>query len=149
MSLFLQSDCERFAEAFVVANTPSSFAAWLERDVTVVRLAECTTEDVLLDELHTSLRRAPKTDMVVAASYALLIAIGIQRRLRGTVSAIPPIDLAHLAWGRAIWERLARSPIGTTTFTISAGPDTRAATYGDLGGSQLFGADGRPLARSY
>jgi hypothetical protein len=142
------TDQHRLAQAFVAANTAGSLLSWLQDDPTVVRLAMSATETDLLDLLFPLLRTEKRTETDAAVSYALLVALGLQRRTKmGDFST--PFSLATLAWGHEIWRRLSRSyvPTNRIELTISQRP-TLQATGSDGGGrTVLLDPNGSPFVR--
>ena len=145
MKLISSEDLERLASGFVVANTPGSLLLWLQRDPTVLRIASHASEDSILDDLY-PLLRGPRTEMTVAAAYALLVAIGLKRRESGAF-ANWPFELSTLVWGRAIWDRIERSAISTqTTVVITGKRDPTVSQYSDSGSVlNLVDQHGQPL----
>lgn len=107
------ADRDRFAEAFVVANTPASLLTWLEGDPTVLRVATSETDEEIIDTLLPLLRAAHRSESQTGTAYGLLVALGLRRRSNLGDFALP-CRLTSLAWGDEIWRRLARSYVPTT-----------------------------------
>jgi hypothetical protein len=138
-------EVDRWAQAVVVANTPSSLLEWLQRDVTVQRLAETASEDAMLDLLYPRLRQHPRTELATGVAYALLVAIGLRRRATGTLGDWP-FAVNHLTWGPAMWDRLRRASTTNSAIMINAThPSVQA--YGDRGADpvRLLDQHGNPV----
>ena len=128
---------DALAEAVVVANTSASLLKWLQQNSTVKRLADAP-EDDLLDDLHRVMRANRRTDVDLGWAYALLVAIGVQRRARSNALGSLPIDSALLQWAAAIWHKLGRSAIPTETMVLAGKVDQPVTTiHHDSGASPI------------
>jgi len=121
MSLFTQAELSDLAGGFTVANVPISLWYWLDGHPAVRRVADLVSEDRVLDEFGALIRRAERSETILAECYALLTAIIAKRRRAGRIGP-PPVDLGTLRWGEPIWARARRDERSTGTALITAPP---------------------------
>jgi hypothetical protein len=147
MSLFSDVDREDLAKAAVVANTPSSLSSWLQRHPAVRGIAATAMETDILAELAEQLQQQRHTEVSIAVSYALLVALGMQRRAGSGLLGEPPQGVERLTWGPSIWDAMRAAAVPTSTGVIKADVP-RIASYSDFGAATpIFGPDGHPIVR--
>lgn len=148
MTTVTDDELEELAEAMVVANTPASLVEWLQRNVTVRRLAD-ESEDSLLDDLHRVVRERRRSERSLAWAYGLLTAIGMKRRAASGNLGSLPVDPALLHWGLPMWDKLVRSAVPTGIIILRADREERpsiTSVHQDAGAAVvILDQRGRPI----
>jgi hypothetical protein len=141
MTRISKNELSEIATTIIVANTPISLLTGLRRSAAMNKLREWTLEE-LVEHYDFLTARSRQTEIVVALSYAVLIAIF----LRAKTVDDPPIDPSYLRWGEQIRRHLLRTNASTGTMEVEPPKPSIVDTRSSSANSVLVGYDGRPLS---
>ena len=147
MSLYSEAEVTDLTTGYVVSNTVGSLYRWLEDHAAVKRIAEHSSEDTLLDELHQQVRVAPPIAESLALSYASLVAVALRRRAIGAPLGPSPIAQGALRWSTEFWNRALATSVPTSSLQIDAlpRPTVKLARSENDAVSTLINLRGNPL----
>lgn len=122
MSTFSLSEQRELSDGYLFSNTVGSLYRWLEQHSAVLRVAEFSNEDGILDEIAALQREAIRSAEVLAVCYAYLVALVLIRRKLGKGLGECPVPSGSLRWAAEMWPLAREKEIATAQVSVAMAP---------------------------